>query len=94
LLKVRRENAWGEQLNYFDHWNRVGWTRLGDDQHPKALAVMMSDGPGGTKWMNVARPNAVFDDVTGTMKEPVYTNGDGWGEFRCEGGSVSVWVQR
>ena len=58
------------------------------------MAGLMSDGPGGSKWMNVARPNAWFDDVTETIKEPVRTNNDGWAEFRCEGGSVSVWVQR
>jgi alpha-amylase len=93
FLRARRDYAWGPQYDYFDHWNRVGWTRLGDDAHPKAMAVLLSDGPEGTKWMEVGRPNARFVDLTEHVKEPVMTNEHGWGEFRCNGGSVSVWVQ-
>jgi alpha-amylase len=94
FLRARHDNAYGPQYSYLDHWNCVGWTRLGDERHPKAMAVLMSDGPAGSKWMEVARPNAAFTDATGHVGEPVVTNADGWGEFRCNGGSVSVWVQR
>jgi alpha-amylase len=93
FLGARRLYAWGPQKDYFDHWNRVGWTRLGDDEHPRAMAVLLSDGPEGTKWMEVGRPNARFLDLTEHVKEPIMTNEQGWGEFRCNGGSVSVWVQ-
>jgi alpha-amylase len=93
FLRARREYAWGPQYDYFDHWNRVGWTRLGDDRHPKAMAVLLSDGPEGTKWMEVGKPNSRFTDLTEHVREPVLTNEHGWGEFRCNGGSVSVWVQ-
>ena len=55
--------------------------------------MLMSDGPEGTKWMDVARPNATFIDLTGHVPDPILTNADGWGEFRCLSGSVSVWVQ-
>lgn len=94
FLHARRHYAWGPQIDYLDHWNRVGWTRLGDAAHPKAMAVLMSDGPEGTKWMDVGRPSATFVDLTEHCPGPVHTNQDGWGEFRCRGGSVSVWVQR
>jgi alpha-amylase len=93
FLQARRANAHGPQYDYFDHWNRVGWTRLGDAAHPKAMAVLLSDADGGTKWMEVGKPNARFDDVTEHVKETVMTNEHGWGEFRCNGGSVSVWVE-
>ena len=85
FLDARRHYAWGPQVDYLDHWNRVGWTRLGDDQHPKAMAVLMSDGPEGSKWMDVGRANARFTDLTEHVREPVVTNDDGWGEFRCSG---------
>ncbi|HEY9648219.1 MAG TPA: alpha-amylase domain-containing protein, partial [Chroococcidiopsis sp.] len=62
--------------------------------HPRAMAVMMSDGPGGSKWMEVGKPNTTFYDITEHIKEPVTTNPWGWAEFRCPGGSVSVWVQQ
>ena len=57
------------------------------------MAVLMSDGPEGLKWMEVGKPDTKFIDLTGHIKEPVYTNEWGWGEFDCQGGSVSVWVE-
>jgi alpha-amylase len=93
LMKVRRDYAYGPQYDYFDHRNTVGWTRLGDKEHPKAIAVLMSNGNEGFKWMEVGKPNAKFIDITDTIHEPIYTNDKGWGEFRCQGGSVSVWVE-
>lgn len=94
LLFARKNFAYGPQYDYFDHPDIIGWTRLGSEQHPKAMAVLMSDGPGGSKWMEVGRPNATFYDLTEHIKEPVQTNEHGWGEFRCNGGSVSVWVEK
>lgn len=93
FLYARRNFAYGPQYDYFDHPNIIGWTRLGNAGHPKAMAVIMSDGPGGNKWMEVGKPNTRFIDLTEHIKEPVYTNEWGWGEFRCNGGSVSVWLQ-
>jgi alpha-amylase len=93
FLLARRQYGHGPQVDYLDHWNRIGWVRLGDERHPKAMAVLMSDGEEGSKWMEVGRANASFVDLTEHVKQPVVTNEHGWGEFRCLGGSVSVWVQ-
>ncbi|WP_413160068.1 alpha-amylase [Capilliphycus salinus ALCB114379] len=93
LLYARQHYAYGEQYDYIDHYNTIGWTRLGDREHPKAMAVIMSDSVPGWKWMEVGKPNAKFVDITEHVKEPIYTNEWGWAEFRCNGGSVSVWVQ-
>jgi len=93
LLLARTCFAYGDQYDYFDHFNTIGWTRLGDDEHPYAMAVLLSDGPAGTKWMEVGRPSTRFRDLTGTIKEPILTNEHGWAEWRCNGGSVSVWVE-
>jgi alpha-amylase len=94
FLFARQHYAYGPQYDYLDHPDIIGWTRLGDDEHPKAMAVIMSDGPGGSKWMEVGRPNTVFYDTTEHIKEFVYTDEWGWGEFWCNGGSVSVWVEQ
>jgi len=93
FLYARRHYGYGPQYSYFDHWNRAGWTRLGDERHPKAMAVLLTDGPGGTKWMEVGKPHARFVDLTEHVQEPVVANADGWGEFRCNDGSVSVWIE-
>ncbi len=93
FLYARHHYNYGPQYDYFDHWNTIGWTRLGDENHPQAMAVIMSDGPEGSKWMEVGKPYAKFIDLTEHIQEPIFTNEWGWGEFRCNGGSVSVWVQ-
>ncbi|NET00126.1 MAG: alpha-amylase [Sphaerospermopsis sp. SIO1G1] len=93
FLYARQNFAYGPQYDYFDHWDIIGWTRLGNAEHPKAMAVLMSDGSGGSKWMEVGKPNAKFYDLTEHIQEPVYSNEWGWAEFYCPGGSVSVWVQ-
>ncbi len=92
LLQVRRDYAYGIQYDYFDHPNTVGWTRLGDVAHPDSMAVIMGNGDAGTKWMEVGKPDTTYIDLTQTINTSVVTNADGWGEFSCEGGSVSVWV--
>jgi alpha-amylase len=86
--------AYGPQYDYFNHPDVIGWTQLGDTTHPNAMAVLMSDGPGGSQWMEVGKPNTWFYDLTEHLQTPVQTNSDGWGEFRCNGGSVSVWVEQ
>ncbi|MGD1713882.1 alpha-amylase [Dapis sp. BLCC M172] len=93
LLFARKYYAYGAQYDYFDHYNTVGWTRLGNEEHPKAMAVIMSDNVPGYKWMEVGKPNAKFYDLTEHIQEPIYTNEWGWAEFRCNGGSVSVWLE-
>ena len=93
FLYARHHFAYGAQYDYFDHPDCIGWTRLGTSHESKAMAVVMSDGSGGSKWMEVGRSNAVFHDITEHVAEPVRTNEHGWGDFCCNGGSVSVWVE-
>lgn len=93
FLLARSQFGSGPQIDYFDHYNCIGWSRLGDANHPRAMAVLMSDGPEGHKWMETGKPNTRFIDLTEHVKDAVTTNEHGWGDFRCPGGSVSVWVQ-
>lgn len=92
FLAARREHAYGEQMDCFDDPHCVGWTRMGDAQHPGGLAVVLSNMGDGAKRMLTGSPNTTYADCTEHIGEPVLTNGDGWGEFRCKPGSVSVWV--
>ena len=92
FLLARKTYGFGDQYDYFDHENTIGWTRLGDAEHPGGMAVVLSNGAAGTKSMEVKQPNRTYIDITEQIKEPIVTNDDGWAEFRCNGGSVSVWV--
>ena len=97
LLKVRKYYAYGEQYDYFNHRNVIGFTRLGDYEHPNSgLAVVMSDERGGCIQMNVGKKlaNSVFYDCTGNLSEPVYVDSEGNGIFYCNDGSVSVWIKK
>jgi alpha-amylase len=94
MLFARQHFAYGPQCDYIDHFNTIGWTRLGSQQHPYAMAVILSDGPAGNKWMKVGKPNTQFYDITEHFKEPIWTNEHGWAEFCCPGGKVSVWVEK
>ncbi|MEJ2156162.1 MAG: alpha-amylase [Desulfobacteraceae bacterium] len=95
MIDLRKRLAYGRQRDYFDHPHTVGWTRQGDAQHPgSGLAVLMSNGPGGTKWMEVGSVHAgrIFRDALGNQTGTVAIDGHGWGEFKTGGGSVCVWV--
>jgi alpha-amylase len=93
FLQARAEFSYGPQYDYFDHPNTIGWTFQGDEEHPKAMAVILTNGSDGFKAMEVGKPNTQFIDLTEHVTEPVITNESGWGDFRCKGGSVSVWVE-
>lgn len=93
FLYARRQYAYGPQYDYFDYPNTIGWTRLGDETHPGGMAVVMSNGDAGWKWMETGQRHATYRDITGHIEASVVTNSDGWGEFRCPAGKVSVWVQ-
>lgn len=92
FLKARKEHAYGEQYDYFDDPNCVGWIRTGNEDNKGGVAVLLSNGEAGLKNMQTASPNTTYIDITEHIKNPVVTDSDGWGEFCCLAGSVSVWV--
>ncbi|MEM9803710.1 MAG: alpha-amylase [Cyanobacteria bacterium P01_D01_bin.56] len=92
FLHVRHSWAYGDQYDYFDHPNTIGWTRLGDAAHPGGMAVVLSNGDSGSKWMETGHVHQTYRDITEHLEKTVTTNEKGWGEFLCPAGSVSVWV--
>ncbi|MEL7330170.1 MAG: alpha-amylase [Cyanobacteria bacterium J06559_1] len=93
LLFARSHCAYGEQQDYFERPNLIGWTRLGNAAHPQAMAVVMSNDVGGAQWMFVGKHNRQFVDITQHQSKPVWSDHKGWGRFTCQGSSVSVWVE-
>ncbi len=62
---MRKEYAYGEQRDYFDHPNCVGWTREGIDENERSgCAVLLSNGEEGFKHMEIGKRHAgkVFTD--------------------------------
>ncbi len=94
LLRSRKNNAFGLQRDYFDHPNCIGWTREGDDKHV-GCAVIMSNGEAESKLMEVGMRYAGknFLDTLNKRNEMVNINEEGWGDFLCAAGYVSVWIE-
>lgn len=97
MTKARRDLAHGFQRDYLDHPNCIGWTREGIAEQPDSgLAVVLSNGEEGTKNMEIGKGHAgeIFIDTLGHRPEEITINEEGWAEFFCAAGSVSVWVLR
>ena len=95
LLKLREQFAYGEQLDYFDDPSVVGFTRLGDEEHPgSGLAVLVTDSAAGEKRMYVGErlAGSVFYNALSDSKQPVEIGSDGWGVFSVDDGAAAVWV--
>lgn len=88
LLHLRRDKALGEQTDYFDHPNVIGWTR------GSGMAVVLSNGDDGWKRMRIGYPGETFVDALGNRSEEIVIGPDGWADFTVNGGSVSVWVPK
>ena len=97
LLEARKDYGYGEQYDYFDHDTCIGWTRIGIKERKKSgLAVVMSNGDSGSKAMEMGRNHIGkhFIDLLGNSDKEVVINKSGWGEFFCNAGTVSVWIEK
>lgn len=95
LLMARNKFAYGQQRDYFDHPNCIGWTREGKEENKNSgCAVLLSNSEDGFKSMEIGRRFAgkTFVDYLETYADEVVINNAGWGEFQVKAGSVSVWI--
>lgn len=95
MLAVRRDCAYGEQHDYFDHDHIVGWTREGDDEHKgSGCAVLMTNAEGGQKEMYVGRQfsGQEFRDITRRVQTAVPIDDQGNGVFSVSERAVSVYL--
>lgn len=96
LLYAKKQYAYGDQTDYFDHGNCIGWTRSGNEEHPTGCAIVISNSEAGYKDMFVGKEKKgfVYEDYLGHCKETVTIDEEGNGHFLVEGGSISVWVNK
>ena len=95
LLHCRKDLAYGEQTDYFDHPNCVGWVRHGmEEKENSGCVVLISNGDDGFKEMEVGKQHAgkIFTDCTQNITEEITINENGTGNFLVKEKSVSVWV--
>ncbi|KAF2034015.1 thermostable alpha-amylase [Setomelanomma holmii] len=95
LVLARKLYAYGDQEDYWDDANCIGFVRRGTWDRPAGLACVMSNkGPGQIK-MAVGEMHAgeKWTDVLGWEEGEVEIDGEGYGLFKCPGTSVAVWVR-
>ena len=93
LLYARKDLAYGEQTDYFDDPNCIGWTRSGNEDGTP-LAVTISNDAANSKSMEIGSDWAgqTFYDILGNCSDTVTIDEDGWGDFPVSEKSVSVWT--
>ncbi|MGV2805656.1 alpha-amylase, partial [Clostridium perfringens] len=95
LLYARANRAYGEQDDYFDQANTIGWVRRGlQEIEFSGCAVVIANGEAGDKRMFAGehRAGEVWVDLTRTRKDRITIGKDGFALFPVNGGSVSVWA--
>ena len=95
LIKLRKERAYGNQVDYFDNPNFIGWTREGDEEHINSgLAVVISNAGDGEKKMYIGKKHAgkSFSDILNNCEEKIIIDEEGFGVFKVKGKSVSIWI--
>ncbi|MBQ4550519.1 MAG: alpha-amylase, partial [Oscillospiraceae bacterium] len=100
LLQIRQKYAHGEQKDYFNHPNRIAWTR------GSGMVVVLSNtnvevSDSGNlqrvddgEWIPFGKPGQVFVDLLGNRLEEVVVGDNGWAKFLVATSSVSVWVPK
>lgn len=94
-------NAWpwhahctyGWRHDRFDHLNTVGWSFSGGHGFDNSMAVVMTNGILGTKWLPTGKAGVHYRDLLDGHAHTVTTNGDGWAQFSCPDRSTAVWVE-
>ena len=93
LLAIRKDLAYGEQNDYFDDANCIGWVRSGaENQSP--IAVLISNDQENSKSMFVGQEwaNQIFVDLLGNHQDQITIDEEGYGQFPVSAASVSVWA--
>ncbi len=95
LLWARQEHCHGEQLDYFEDTNLVGWVRTGNREHPEGCAVVLSNGGGGSLRMDVGEGHAgeVWSDRMPGRESRVTIGEGGVGDFMVPGGAIALFVR-
>lgn len=93
LIHARQLYAHGVQTEWFDHPNCVAFARSGTEEH-SGCVVIMSNGEEGEKTLPLGAELAGknWRDYLEHREEIVTTDEEGNATFRCNAGSVSVWV--
>ena len=95
LLNIRSNNAYGEQVNYFDNPNTIAIHRKGKEEDLNTGCVLvLSNYTDGEKVIEVgkSRVGQIWREVTGNGFENIIIDENGFGVFKVRGENISVWI--
>jgi alpha-amylase len=96
VILARKLFAYGDQEDYWDDANCIGWVRRATWDKPSGLACVMSNAEPGEIRMAVGdmHKGEVWTDVLGWSEGEVTIDDEGYGMFSCPGVSMSMWVNK
>lgn len=101
IILVRKLYAYGQQQDYMERSDCIGWVRSGDILHPDGLAVIMSwtqdtelGNPAPSLRMSVGKDHAgeTWTDILGFEWNIVVIDENGLGQFPCRKNSMACFV--
>lgn len=95
LISIRQNYCFGEQDDYLEDSNRIGWVRRGTDQNPAKAAIVVSTKEYAKIRMFVEEEEGIeYVDKFNESEEKVIIDKEGFGEFFTPSAGVSVWVKQ
>lgn len=93
MIMARKNYGWGEQEDYFVDQKFIAWIRLGDNDHPHKLVVLISTGEARELIIFVGKDQKEkkYKDLSG-KNEDITIDGDGNGLFTVAPGGVTYWA--
>lgn len=93
LIWVRKSYAYGEQDDYMEDPELIGWVRHGSEDHPGKLAVVISTGDSKTLRMFVGEDQAgkEYSDLTNGNTNKIVIDEEGYGNFEVGPGTLAAW---
>ena len=93
LFYARKDLAYGEQTDYFDDPNCIGWTRSGNEDSAP-LAVTISNDAANSKSMEIGSDWAgqTFYDILGNCSDTVTIDEDGWETSQFLKNLSAIWT--
>ena len=96
LIQIRKQYAYGDQTDYFESENLIGWVRSGNEEQPGGLAVVISTGDMNSLRMNVGEDQAgkVYVELTGDNSNEIIIDDEGFGDFEVGPGTMCCWTEK
>lgn len=96
LLELRTNYAYGEQWDFFQSADTIGWARMGNEEHPAMMATVISMKDETEVWMDFGPENQgrTFRDYLHRFDHEICLDENGKAAFPVRAASVSCWVNQ